>query len=82
MKQVYKYYSNSCGPCKMYSPTFDKVASSTSGVTFHSINTDSGDPLIIEHGIRNIPTTVVIENGNIKKQSGNLSEDQLRQFIG
>lgn len=82
MKQVYKYYSNSCGPCKMYKPTFDRVAASTPNVIFQSINTDNGNPLILEHGIRNIPTTVVVENGVVRKQSGNLNEEQLRQLIG
>jgi thioredoxin-like negative regulator of GroEL len=66
----------------MYKPTFDRVAASTPNVIFQSINTDEGNPLILEHGIRNIPTTVVVENGVVRKQSGNLNEEQLRQLIG
>lgn len=83
MKTVIKYYTNNCMPCKTYTPTFEQVASSTSGVQFQSVNAESNDPRIIEHGIRNVPTTVVIdENGNIRKQTGVMSVEQLRAFIG
>ena len=83
MKQCIKYYTNNCMPCKTYTPAFQQVASQTPGVQFQSINAESNDPRILEHGIRNVPTTVVIEgNGAIRKQSGVMSVEQLRAFIG
>ena len=83
MKQVLRFTSSWCQPCKVYAPTFEKVASQTPGVQFQTIDVDSGDPRIIEYGVRGIPTTVVIENnGTPKKISGNLSEVQLKDFIG
>ncbi len=83
MKTVIKYGAGWCGPCKMYNPKFNEAAATISGVNFQSIDVDSGDPRILEHGIRNVPTTVVIdENGSIRKQSGVLSVEQLRAFIG
>jgi thiol-disulfide isomerase/thioredoxin len=83
MKTVIKYEAGWCGPCKAYSPTFNRVASEVPGVSFQSINVDSGDPRILEHGIRNVPTTVVIDGqGNIRKQSGVMSVEQLKSFIG
>jgi thiol-disulfide isomerase/thioredoxin len=83
MKTVIKYGAGWCGPCKMYAPTFNKVAGEVPGVSFQSIDVDSGDPRIIEHGVRNVPTTVVVENGVvINRQSGNMSADQLKALIG
>jgi thiol-disulfide isomerase/thioredoxin len=83
MKTVIKYGAAWCGPCKVYAPKFNEAAATISGVNFQSIDVDSGDPRIIEHGIRNVPTTVVIEgNGNVRKQSGVMSVDQLKAFIG
>jgi thiol-disulfide isomerase/thioredoxin len=83
MKTVIKYEAGWCGPCKMYSPTFNRVASEVPGVNFQSIDVDSGDPRIIEHGVRNVPTTVVVENGVVvRRQSGNMSADQLKALIG
>lgn len=83
MKTVIKYSASWCQPCKIYNPKFNEAAASISGVNFQSIDVDSGDPRILEHGIRNVPTTVVIEkNGDIRKQSGVMNVDQLRAFIG
>jgi thiol-disulfide isomerase/thioredoxin len=83
MKTVIKYSGEWCQPCKVYNPKFAQAQSEIPGVNFQTIDVDSGDPRILEHGIRNVPTTVVIdENGQVRKQTGVLSVDQLRQFIG
>jgi thioredoxin 2 len=83
MKTVIKYGAAWCGPCKVYAPKFNEAAATILGVNFQSIDVDSGDPRIIEHGIRNVPTTVVIDgNGNVRKQSGVMSVEQLKAFIG
>jgi thiol-disulfide isomerase/thioredoxin len=83
MKTVIKYYTNNCAPCKTYTPAFQQVASQMPGVQFQSIDASSGDSRILEHGIRNVPTTVVIdENGSVRKQSGAMSVEQLKAFIG
>ena len=83
MKQCIKYSASWCGPCKAYSPIFNKVANEIPGINFQSIDVDSGDPRVLEHGIRNVPTTVVVENGMVvRRQSGNMSSDQLKALIG
>jgi thiol-disulfide isomerase/thioredoxin len=83
MKQVIRFTAAWCGPCKMYAPTFERVASETAGVQFKTIDVDSGDPLIMELGIRNVPTTVVLEGDKVlQKQSGNMGAEQLKQLIG
>ena len=83
MKQVIRFTAAWCVPCKTYAPTFEKVASEVSGVQFKTIDVDSGDPLIMELGIRNVPTTVVLEGSQVlQRQSGNIGAEQLRQLIG
>lgn len=83
MKQVIRFTATWCGPCKMYTPIFERVAAATAGVQFKTIDIDSGDPLIMKFGIRNVPTTVVL-NGDevVSKQSGMIGETQLKQIIG
>jgi len=83
MKQVIRFTASWCQPCKAYAPIFERVASEVSGVQFKTIDVDSGDPLIMKFGIRNVPTTVVL-NGNevVSKQSGMIGETQLKQMIG
>jgi thioredoxin 1 len=82
MKHIIRFTANWCSPCKVYAPTFERVASEIPGMKFETIDVDSADPRIIEYGIRGVPTTVVLENGNvIRKQSGNMSEIQLKELI-
>ena len=83
MKQVIRFTAAWCGPCKMYAPIFERVATATEGVQFKTIDVDSGDPLIMELGIRNVPTTVVLEGNQVlQRQSGNIGAEQLKQLIG
>jgi thiol-disulfide isomerase/thioredoxin len=83
MKQVIRFTATWCGPCKTYAPTFEKVAAETPGIYFKTVDVDSGDKLILEYSIRNVPTTVVIEgNGSIRKQAGMMNENQLKKFVG
>lgn len=83
MKTILRFTAGWCQPCKIYAPTFDKVASETVGVRFETVDVDSTDPRIIQYGVRNVPTTVVL-NGTevITKQAGIISEDQLKRMIG
>ena len=83
MKKVIRYTAAWCGPCKIFAPTFNQVAAETPGVQFETVDVDSGHQSIMENGIRNVPTTVVVEaDGTIRKQSGNMSADALKAFIG
>ena len=82
-KKVILFSGSWCKPCQLYKPTFAKVASETPGVQFETVDVDSGHQSIMENGIRNVPTTVVIEaDGTVRKQSGNMSADALKTFIG
>ena len=82
MKQVIRFTASWCSPCKMYTPIFEKVASETSGIKFETIDVDSGDQRVIEYGVKNIPTTVILEGDKvISKQTGLIKEDQLKQMI-
>ena len=82
-KQVIKFYSTWCGPCKVYGPTFNKVANELSEVaSFQSVNVEENKELARQYGVKNIPMTVVIENGEVKsKTPGRLNEDTLKNLI-
>lgn len=83
-KQVIKFYADWCGPCKLYSPVFEKVKQELESeeLTFKEVNVEN-DPenLTGEYKVRGIPLTVVIDNGDVKFASGRLSEDALKTLI-
>ena len=46
MKQVIRFTAAWCGPCKMYAPTFERVASEVSGVNFETVDVDSTEDVV------------------------------------
>ena len=84
MKKVIKFYAEWCGPCRMYAPTFDKVAEKyKSTIEFISINVDKDtDGLGAKYKVRNIPFTVVVKEDDTQvTKVGALSETQLEELI-
>lgn len=84
MKKVIKFYADWCGPCRMYTPTFDKMSEKYSDqVEFINVNVDKDtDGLAAKYKVRSIPHTVLLkEDGTEIIKNGLLSETQLEELI-
>jgi hypothetical protein len=52
------------------------------GVTFETIDVDKGDPRVMEYGVRSIPTTIILNMGEVMdRETGVVSEQRLKQMI-
>lgn len=78
---IVDFYAVWCGPCRSYSPKFEKVAEEMQGVlSFYKVNVDI--TYINDQNVRAIPTTILYKEGvEVKRITGNISEEALRQFI-
>ena len=63
MVEVVKFWAPWCGPCKMLTPTIDKVKQQISGVTFTDVNVDEQSDIASAAGVRNIPLVVIEKDG-------------------
>ena len=83
MKKVIKFWAPWCGPCRMYAPTFDKVAEKFEGqVEFVNINVDEDQAAAKEYQVRSIPLTILIkEDGTQINKTGALSATELEELI-
>jgi thioredoxin 1 len=81
--KVIKFYADWCGPCRSYTPTFEKVSQELTEAEFVNVNIDKDTSgLAAEYKIRSIPTTVVVkEDGTTIKEVGILSEVKLKELI-
>ncbi|HUY70270.1 MAG TPA: thioredoxin [Candidatus Baltobacteraceae bacterium] len=72
-----------CGPCRMYSPVIDEVAKEFEGkIKFVKINADDNEKLVGKFNVMSIPTTLLIEHGEIKAMNvGAISKDALTKWI-
>ncbi len=77
------YWAPWCGPCKMFGPTFEKVAQSFPlKALFTKINTEDEPSLGSQVGIRSIPTLIVFKDGKeVERVSGALDERSLHTLV-
>ncbi len=61
-----------CGPCRMIAPIVEEMAQEYEGkAIIGKVDVDSNPNVAMKYGIRNIPTTLFVKNGEIAdKQVG------------
>jgi len=79
---VIDFWANWCGPCKSFSPVFEKVASEITDVTFAKVDVDAQTQLAQDFNIRSIPQLMVIREGVVVfAESGVLPESALKDLV-
>ena len=59
-----------CGPCKMLAPTIDEIAGEQAGkATVYKLDIDQSPDIAQKYGVMSVPTLIVFENGQVKKQA-------------
>ena len=81
-KVVIDFYADWCGPCKVFSPIFEKVSQELEDVKFVRVNVDEEPELANKYMAYSIPYIVVIENGKVvNSHTGLVDEEALKQLI-
>jgi thioredoxin-like negative regulator of GroEL len=79
MKQIWYFTADWCAPCKALGPTMNRVAEQ---VQVNKINIDYEADVVRKYGVRNIPTVILVENGQeVRRFSGNRSYNDVMSFI-
>ncbi|THV00618.1 thioredoxin [Dendrothele bispora CBS 962.96] len=61
---VIDFWATWCGPCKMISPVFEKLAESTASVGFYKVDVDEQEDIAQECGVSAMPTFILFHKGN------------------
>jgi len=77
------FWAEWCGPCKMLTPTFERLAEKFGeNVTFAKINVDELPDLANQFSVRSIPTLVLLKGGEVvERLVGLRSEQELVQVL-
>jgi thioredoxin-like negative regulator of GroEL len=79
MKQLWYFTADWCAPCKALGPTMNRVSEQ---IQVNKINIDYEADVVQKYGVRNIPTVILVENGQeVRRFSGNRSYNDVIQFI-
>ncbi|MCF8362266.1 MAG: thioredoxin [Prolixibacteraceae bacterium] len=77
------FYADWCAPCKMMTPILKQVAENMNDtVKVIKVDVDKNGRAAMKYGIRNVPTLMLFQNGEIKWQgAGVLQADQIEQIV-
>jgi thioredoxin 2 len=72
-----------CGPCRMVSPTLEKLAHDHRGqLKLVKVNVDVAPQIASRFGVQGIPTLVVMHRGDVvARQTGAAGEQVLRRWL-
>jgi thioredoxin 1 len=71
-----------CGPCRVFGPTYEKVAAEHPDLTFGKVNTEIEQELAGAFDIRSIPTLMILRDKVLLfSQAGALPEAGLEDLI-
>jgi len=63
------FWADWCGPCKMLTPTIEKLANDYAGkVKVGKVDTDSNREVSMKYGISAIPTVILFKNGQVAQK--------------
>jgi thioredoxin 1 len=78
MKKILYFSAAWCGPCKMLGPIMESLSGQ---INYEKIDVDNNQDLSIQYGVRNIPTLVLVENGEaIGRLTGLQQKDAILEF--
>lgn len=75
------FYANWCGPCKLMKPQLKKFEEEQDEVKVVMVNVEENFELASTYNVRNIPTLVYLEEGEIvARDTGAKNLQQIKEF--
>ena len=77
------FYAVWCGPCRMAEPLLKDLSEKNSEfLDFYKVNVDENRYIAEEYGVRNIPTFIIVQDGEVKtKVVGSVDREKLENLI-
>ena len=85
VKKVYKISATWCGPCRVYSKTFNEVKNEDKykDIIFEELDIEENEEIAIKYGVRAVPTTIILDDNDkaLSLFSGNVPKSFLENKI-
>jgi len=78
MKEILYFSAPWCQPCRTLGPIIESLSGQ---INYRKINVDNDTELSTKYGVRNIPTLVLLKNGEaVNRTTGLQSKQQILDF--
>ena len=78
MKKILYFTGTWCQPCQILGPIMESLSGQ---INYEKIDVDNNQDLSIQYGVRNIPTLILVENGEaVSRLTGLQSKDAILEF--
>ena len=79
---VVNFFATWCGPCQMFGPVYNQVASDNKEIEMVKVDIDQEKDLTIQAGVRGVPTIIAYKNGKaIDRFSGFRPKEELQNWV-
>ena len=80
-KVVVDFFAHWCGPCRMLAPVIEEVTKELN-INLLKVDIDELESLPRKFNVMSIPTIMVFENGELKKQhTGYMDKEELKEIL-
>lgn len=78
MKKILYFTGTWCQPCQVLGPIMESLSGQ---INYEKIDVDNNQDLSIQYGVRNIPTLVLVENGEaVRRLTGLQQKEAILNF--
>ena len=78
MKKILYFSASWCSPCRTLGPIMESLSGQ---INYEKIDVDNNQNLSIQYGVRNIPTLVLVENGEaVRRLTGLQTKEAILNF--
>ena len=78
MKKILYFSAAWCGPCQTLGPIVESLSGQ---INYEKIDVDANQDLSIKYGVRNIPTLILVENGEaVGRLTGVQTKNQILEL--